>query len=286
MVSYLDHIRRCTAHDMADFVPFRLGRTVIGHVRRRLLGPLRDYPDVVSVYEDGVMLSPALDGFAARTEAVGAMAARLAEQGHVARLRGEMYPVIETVGAPPLFDIDRGVTTEFGIVNRGFHLNGLVRRDGADFMWLATRALDKTTYPGKLDNLVAGGHPSGLSAEQNLIKECAEEAGIDEPLARTARPVSVMTYCMEVEAGLRRHAMFAYDLDLPATFEPVAVDGEAHAFSLHPAEAVAEIEVSDLDAFKYNCNLVVIDWLVRTGRLGPDDPDYVAIATGLRTPLP
>ena len=34
--------------------------------------------------------------------------------------------------------------------------------------------------------------------------------------------------------------------------------------------------------FKFNCNLVLIDFFVRHGLIGPEDPDYVAICRGLR----
>ena len=51
-------------------------------------------------------------------------------------------------------------------------------------MWVARRARTKATYPGKLDNMVAGGHPLGISAFDNLLKECYEEAGIPPEIAR------------------------------------------------------------------------------------------------------
>ncbi len=34
--------------------------------------------------------------------------------------------------------------------------------------------------------------------------------------------------------------------------------------------------------FKFNCNLVIIDFLVRHGIIEPDHPDYLAITRGLR----
>jgi hypothetical protein len=47
-----------------------------------------------------------------------------------------------------------------------------------------------------------------------------------------------------------------------------------------PIDEVAAI-VRDTEQFKFNCNLVIIDFLVRHGLIGPDEPDYVAIAQGL-----
>jgi hypothetical protein len=57
------------------------------------------------------------------------------------------------------------------------------------------------------------------------------------------------------------------------------------SFRLVDLEELAHL-VADTDAFKLNCNLVVIDFLVRHGLLSPEDPDYLPILQGLRSPLP
>jgi hypothetical protein len=49
---------------------------------------------------------------------------------------------------------------------------------------------------------------------------------------------------------------------------------------LVPIDEVAAI-VRETEQFKFNCNLVIIDFLVRHGLIGPDEPDYVAIVQGL-----
>ncbi|GHD41488.1 DUF4743 domain-containing protein [Thalassobaculum fulvum] len=284
-MAFLDHVRACNAFSLADFVPFHVGPAKVGWIRRPLSLELMRFGSLFHVFEDLVHLEPNLTTPGDRTRAVADALAALAEDGVISRLRGEAYPVIERLGAEPLFEIDRGVATEFGIVNRGFHLNGLVG-DGAETrMWVARRALTKSTYPGRLDNMVAGGHPAGLSARENLLKECAEEAGIPETLAARARPVSMVSYTMEVPQGLRRHAFWSYDLQVPEDFTPVPVDGEVHEFRLMPVDEVARI-VETSDEFKYNCNLVVIDWLMRTGRIDAEHPDFHALSVGLHQPWP
>jgi hypothetical protein len=37
------------------------------------------------------------------------------------------------------------------------------------------------------------------------------------------------------------------------------------------------------DAFKFNCSLVVIDFLIRNGLIGPEHPEYLDLAAGLRS---
>jgi hypothetical protein len=90
---------------------------------------------------------------------------------------------------------------------------------------------------------------------------------------------------MEVPQGLRRHAFWSYDLQVPEDFTPVPVDGEVHEFRLMPVDEVARI-VETSDEFKYNCNLVVIDWLMRTGRIDAEHPDFHALSVGLHQPWP
>lgn len=284
-MTFLDHVRACNAYSLADFVPFRVGPARVGWIRRELSLELRRFGSHFHVFEDLVHLEPNLRTAADRTRAVADAVAALAEDGLIGRLRGEMYPVIERLGGEAVFDIDRSAAPYFGIVHRGFHLNGVVGDGAGTRMWIARRALTKTTYPGKLDNMVAGGHPAGLSARENLLKECAEEAGIPEALAARAVPVSMVSYTMESPEGLRRHAFWSYDLHVPADFTPVPVDGEVHDFTLMPAGEVARI-VETSDEFKYNCNLVVIDWLMRTGRIDPEHPDFHALSVGLHQPWP
>jgi hypothetical protein len=95
-----------------------------------------------------------------------------------------------------------------------------------------------------------------------------------------ARPVGAVSYCTERSEGLRHDVLFCYDLELPADFVPVNTDGEIAEFYLWPSDRVAET-VRDSDDFKFNCALVVIDFLIRHGLIQPDHPDYVALLRGL-----
>jgi hypothetical protein len=79
--------------------------------------------------------------------------------------------------------------------------------------------------------------------------------------------------------------MYCYDLDLPPGFEPRCQDGEVQAFYLWPVRRVLET-VRDGSEFKLNCNLVIIDFLVRHGYIDQDAPDYLDIIQGLRSALP
>ena len=152
-------------------------------------------------------------------------------------------------------------------------------------MWVAKRSATRGTFPGQLDNIVAGGQPSNLTVAKNVIKECNEEASIPKNLAQKARPTGFISYLMEAEGNLRRHVMYVYDLVIPLDFTPKPNDGEVDTFSLMQIEKVIKIVSGSPDRFKFNCNLVIIDFLIRHGLIQNEEPDYFKIVNGLRSPL-
>jgi 8-oxo-dGTP pyrophosphatase MutT (NUDIX family) len=159
-------------------------------------------------------------------------------------------------------------------------MNGYVRDGEQIKLWVGQRAADRQIEPGKLDNLVAGGVPFGLDPMTNLVKECAEEAGIEEAMARQAVPVGAISYRMLHQGFLRQDTLFLYDLELPADFVPTNTDGEIASFRLMELEEVAAI-LTDSEAFKFNVAPVVIDFLVRHSFFKPDQPGYADLAMGL-----
>jgi len=148
-------------------------------------------------------------------------------------------------------------------------------------MWVATRAHDKPMWPGKLDHIVAGGHSTGMSIEETMAKECAEEANISDEQLKTAHPVSYINYRMERNKQLSRDALFIYDILLEEDFIPQNTDGEVDEFSLLPMQEVLEL-VNNTDSYKLNCNLVIIDFAIRHGFIKPDEAYYSQLVKGLR----
>jgi isopentenyldiphosphate isomerase len=285
-MAYLDHIRRCNAHDLAKFRPWTIDGRTVGYLRADFIRHLQSFPDVFTVSDAAITLSPAFDSPKARTEAIAGICRRLAADGVLAPERGEMFPVAPRWGVGPLAEVDRRWVTHFGLPAYGVHMNGFVRRDDGVAMWVARRSKEKMTHPGLLDNLVAGGQPVGLGLHENMVKEADEEAAIPRTVAERMQPVGTISYVMETEAGLKLDTMFNFDLELPANFEPVNNDGEVESFMLMPLADVAAI-VRDSYEFKFNCNLVIIDFLIRHGFLTPDsESDYSAICTGLQKPFP
>lgn len=75
--------------------------------------------------------------------------------------------------------------------------------------------------------------------------------------------------------------LFCYDLRLPGDFIPHCTDGGVERFYRMLVEEVMG-GIRCADEFKLNCNLVIIDFLIRHGYLGPDEEEYLSLLQGLR----
>jgi 8-oxo-dGTP pyrophosphatase MutT (NUDIX family) len=258
---FLRHIEACNNAVLpGGRLAFRLGEQQVGWVRPSLARILATHPSVRVGADDVRLDNPA---------ALQTVVRWLAKQG-VLHWRGEAFDVRAEPGGPALTQIDRGALPAFGIEAVGVHLNGLVERGDEPHLWVARRAADKALDPGKFDHLVAGGVPAGLTPEETLVKEAAEEAGVSSSLARQAMHVGVIRYMMGRPEGLRRDLLQCYDLILPEAFRPYPHDGEVEAFELWPLSRVVKT-VRTSDAFKFNVNLVLIDLFLRRGLFRPDD---------------
>ena len=280
-MSFLDRINESNEHDLSRFRPLRIARHNLGWVRHDIAEQLADYPDVFEVERQRVTLNPALDSFDARSGAVKSALEALRDSGAIPAWRDEVYPVAPTFGAAPLLQMERAAFPYLGLRAYGVHLNGFVRAGNTIKMWIARRARDKPTYPGMFDNMVAGGLPIDITLRDNIVKECAEEAGIPADLAQQAVFAGAISYCKEVPEGLKPDVQFVCDLELPPDFEPCPIDGEVEAFYLWSVDKVMDV-IANTTEFKFNCALVIIDFLVRRGFIAPGDPDYLEIAQSLR----
>ena len=280
---YLRHVRACNPPVTEPFLPWWIEGQVVGWVRPGLARALQGLAAAFEVLPDRIELASGLNDFDSRSQALAEAGERLAELGLVTPPMGELYPVTAGGREAALCVMDRAVAAHFGVRTFGQHLNGYVRDGGRLLMWVGRRARDRLVYPGRLDQLVAGGLPWGVGLEENLLKECREEADIPPELARKAVPVGVVSYNRVAERGFRPDLLYCYDLELPAGFTPRNTDGEVESFQLLPLEEVAR-RVRETDEFKLNCNLVVIDFLIRHGFLGPEHPEYLQLNLGLRRP--
>ncbi|GER37168.1 nudix hydrolase homolog 24 [Striga asiatica] len=273
----------------SEFIPFAVDGHVVGHIHREFAGKyLRPHKDVFTFPEkERLELHPDLATLDRRTEAIGHVINRLCEEEEdlIPGIRNEMYPVKSSFGSPETFFLlERAAAPYFGIKAYGVHMNGYVEgvnKDMKKHLWIGKRSRSKSTYPGRLDHLVAGGLPDGLSCDENIVKECEEEAGIPRSISSRAKPVGAVSYVDIDGYRLKRDVLFCYDLKVPEGFVPVNEDGEVESFRMVEVERVADI-VRTTDFFKDNCNLVIIDFLFRHGYIRPEEPGYLDLLRSLR----
>lgn len=184
--------------------------------------------------------------------------------------RNELY-VVYCPSRTPYMLIERAFSVLIGVVTYGIHVNGYVpasrTTDGQLKMWVPTRAMTKPTFPGKLDNTVAGGlgHPHGVF--DTVIKECWEEAGLEgDFVVHNVKAVGQCLYNYVAEEGhVQPEVQYVFDLEFPneSDIVPKPMDGEAENFRLM---TVPEIMRRLLGGeFKPNCGLIVIDFMIRHG---------------------
>ncbi len=279
-MSLLRHLQICNDYQADRFVPFWHAQQRLGLIRNNNVAALRSFPTVFAVNADGVHLIAQgdHDGLSAIIEDV---TEKLVAQGLVAKVRNEYFAASPRWGVAPHFKIDRGAVPFFGIKAYGAHLNGYVRDGDTLKLWVGRRSPKKAVAPGKLDNLVAGGINNEHGLFETLIKESAEEADIAPALASQSVAVGAVSYRMEVKYGLRDDVLFCYDLEMPADFVPRNTDGELVGFTLDDAKDVIA-RMRGGDDFKFNVNLVLIDFALRHGLITADDPEYLDLVQGLR----
>ena len=276
----MDRIKECNNYIEEDKIPFMLDGKRVGQIR----DVYKDYllkSNIFVLENNTFTLIERLKTFDERTEALEVLAHQVFEDKISNNFMNELYPIIESFTSEPLAYVDRSISSLLGLLSFGQHLNAYVMTESGMKMWIARRAYDRGYEAGKLDHMVAGGLAYDVKPSDNLEKECYEEAGMRTELAKTAKSVGFVTYKYDYTLGGKEDILYCYDIELDESFTPVCTDGEVEEFYLMPIEEVAEI-VRISNDFKVNCNLVIIDFLVRHGYLKPEDENYIDIVNGLR----
>jgi isopentenyldiphosphate isomerase len=277
---FLQKIKNCNSANTGNYIPFFIDQRQTGWIKPAFAEKLSAWPEIFILNDKSVRLADSIQGFKRRSEAVDEVTHQLVQQGVIKIHLNEPYPVTTGDRNQAVMTLDRSAVPYFGLRSFGQHLNGFVRKSDGIHLWIARRAEDRYIAPGKLDNMVAGGLPWHISLEENLIKECAEEAGMDESLARQAVPTGTVSYLAESDKGIKPDTLYCYDIELPDDFTPICTDGEVESFELMPVNKVMGI-IHDTDEFKLNCNLVIIDFLIRHGLLKPDQSGYAELVSNL-----
>jgi 8-oxo-dGTP pyrophosphatase MutT (NUDIX family) len=243
--------------------------------------------------------SKAEDKTKARTKAVAKTTEAMRATEHFSILKGwrnEHYPVYGPNGEM-LFSMERSASALFGIVTYGCHMTAYTskKKEGSEDkelkIWVPQRATNKQTYPGFLDNTVAGGIAAGESSFECLVRESQEEASLpEETVRKSVKSVGTVSYfhIRDRRAGgetrlLQPEIQYVYDLELPEHVVPKPGDTEVAEFNLMTVDEVKQVLADG--KFKPNCALVLLDFFVRHGILAEKDPGYIEIMARLHRRL-
>jgi isopentenyldiphosphate isomerase len=294
MASLMARVAECnTMGDGVDptsrFIKFNIEGITYGYIPQTLISLFVAQSEVFAM-KDGLLTltdSVVAKDLLGRTAAVGTFTEMLKKGKIVTGWRDELLPVVSSFSGQPALLMERAAVPLFGFKAFGVHVNGYVRDKSTGQvaqLWVAKRAKNKSSFPGMLDHIVAGGQPYGISPADNVVKECGEEANIPPQLAGRASATGAVSYMNIDQSGrLKRDTLFCYDLELPHDFVPTPVDGEVESFELQSLEWVLrKVAKGGADGYKPNCNLVVIDFLIRHGVISPESNGYLELLDALQ----
>ncbi|MBB6082172.1 NUDIX hydrolase [Castellaniella defragrans] len=183
------------------------------------------------------------------------VALALRDAGCIRAWRDELLDVMAE--GRPLGRIERGAVRPLGLLTQAVHLNGW-SPDGC--LWVARRALDKSTDPGLWDTLAGGLVAAGEDPESALLRETLEEAGLPAVAVAAHGPLRmVLRMHRRLDDGYQVENVLLSDCVLEAGAAPRNLDGEVLEF-----RCLAMPELWDMithGAFTLEAELAILDSL-------------------------
>jgi 8-oxo-dGTP pyrophosphatase MutT (NUDIX family) len=185
---------------------------------------------------------------------------------------------ITTPSGEHVLDMDGGGVDLFGVVTRGVHLTGFTRTEHGLKYYVPRRSYTKTTFPGLLDNFVAGNLGSLEAPIDGMVREVFEETGIPESYTREhIVPCGTLTYQMTVtndgRPGCQHHSQYVYEMELLEGVVPQQHDGEVESFELMSLEEVQAALMRG--EFTPNRTLTYIAHFVRHGIVNAENEERI-----------
>lgn len=218
--------------------------------------------DHIEVDDAALRIGAALNPGAA-LNAVLEQAAQLLRQANCLRgWRDELLDVLD--GETSLGVIERAAVRPLGLLTKAVHLNAWTP-DGR--VWIARRALSKSTDPGMWDTLVGGLAGCGEDLETALVRECGEEAGLDAPdLVRRSPLRTILRIHRRLPEGYQVEDVLTSTCVLAADARPANRDGEVMEIAaVDVATAVRRVAEGE---FTLEAALVIIEDIMQRQAAG------------------
>lgn len=183
-----------------------------------------------------------------------------------------------------MFTIPTPLRGILGIATAGVHLNVYTLIDQQPHIWVSRRSFEAVSYPGLLDQIVAGGMDpeDGTNPWTTLEHEASEEAKLvlDKTSGRVTHdgvevgivqgPTRISFFDQKNRAAGADHGhiepgvRFVFDLEVPSNFVPVPNEPEkVEGFMLRSMPEVCRDLLND--QWKPNSALTTLDFLLRKG---------------------
>jgi len=171
-------------------------------------------------------------------------------------LRGWRDELLDVTAADEhLGVIERAAMRPLGLLTRAVHLNAWTP-DGR--LWIARRALSKSTEPGMWDTLVGGLAGSREDLEQALLRECGEEAGLESAQLGGRSPLrTILRMHRRLPEGYQVEDLLTSTCVLPAGTQPANRDGEVMEIT-HVSVDEAARRIADGE-FTVEASLVILE---------------------------
>lgn len=132
--------------------------------------------------------------------------------------------------------IERAAMRPLGLLTRAVHLNAWTP---CGQIWVARRALSKSTDPGMWDSLVGGLVSAQEDLELALVRECAEEAGLSPETIQARTPLrTVLRMHRHLPEGYQIEDLLTSTCVLPKDTVPMNQDGEVMEITYLPVSEV------------------------------------------------
>ena len=252
-----------------DFLPIQLiggsaGTQTIGHLNPEFIAFLQESLEkhpipYISIGNDHMSLELARPR--ELSQRLHQLADTMRTAGFISGWRNEEFAWLDQNGHQ-LFRLERAAFRTFGFRSMATHVNGYTK---ANTLWLGRRSETKSTDPGKLDNIAAGGITADETPWVCARRELWEEAGVPEKIAEDIQPIGRIHMRRPITGrGFHDELLFIYDLALSDHFVPSNHDGEVSGFiEVSLAEAAARILA---DEFTSDAAFVTADFILRRNK--------------------
>lgn len=234
--------------------PLTVAGRVAGWITAKATGHLEGLPGI-HIGDEAVHITASLPKRLSLDAVMAQLAAALKDTGCLRGWRNELLDVYGE--GRRLAAMERAAMRPLGLLTKAVHLNAWTP-DGR--LWVARRALDKSTDPGMWDTLVGGLAGAGENLDTALLRESYEEAGLSAADIQNREPMRIILRMhRRLPEGYQVEDVLVSDCVLAESVLPQNMDGEVSEVRLVTVEEVwAMVEAG---AFTREAELVILDGL-------------------------